>query len=50
MCVRMCVCVVVVYTVKPEALQMNGNFDEFGKLGQTLTFQSKVTKQNKRTI
>ena len=37
------------YTVKPETLA-SGNFDEFGKLGsncQTLTFQSKATKQNK---
>ena len=37
------------YTVKPETLA-SGNFDEFGELGsnrQTLTFQSKATKQNK---
>ena len=38
------------YTIKPETLA-SGNFDEFGELGsnrQTLTFQSKATKQNKR--
>ena len=39
-----------VNTVKPETLTSQ-NFDEFGEPGsncQTLTFQSKVTKQNKR--
>ena len=39
-------------TVKPETLT-SGNFDEFSKSGsnhQTLTFQSKATKQNKHTI
>ena len=42
--------VLVVYLVKPETLA-SGNFDKFGKLRlnrQTLTFQSKATKQNKR--
>ena len=37
-------------TLKPETL-VSGNFDEFGELGsnrQTLIFQSKATKQNKR--
>ena len=36
-------------TVKPETLA-SGNVDKFGELGsnhQTLTFQSKATKQNK---
>ena len=42
--------VVHTYTAKPETLT-SGNFDEFGKFAsncQTLTFQSKATKQNKR--
>ena len=41
--------VVEVATVKLETLA-SGKFDEFGELGlnrQTLTFQSKATKQNK---
>ena len=42
----------IVHTVKPETLT-SGNFDKFGESGsnrQTLTFQSKATKQNKHTI
>ena len=34
-------------TVKPETLA-SGNFDELESNRQTLTFQSKATKQNKR--
>ena len=49
-CCPLCTYVHIHYTIKPETL-MSGNFDEFGEFGsnrQTLTFQSKATKQNKR--